>query len=81
MVVFLLLASRRLGRNEMSCQSDKVSHERFRAETGFVCHMNMDQAQEKSRTSIRAIGGRRRRAAPRFRCARAIFDSNQRGRN
>jgi hypothetical protein len=52
-----------VGGTKMLCQSDKVSHEQFRAETSFLCHMNMDQPQEKKCTSNCANRARAARRA------------------
>jgi hypothetical protein len=64
-------------RGRLWWQSDKVNHEQFRAGIDSLFRINMNQTQEKFTTSIRAIASRRAR----FRCATAIFDSNQRGWN
>jgi hypothetical protein len=55
-VVFLRLAtSRASGGRELWWQSDKVILSRFRAGGDSLCHINMDQPQEKSGTSALLI--------------------------
>jgi hypothetical protein len=61
--------------------SDKVSLARFHAGEHSLCHINMDQPQEKSGTSSRVFSMPATGTGPAGDSPVGIFDSHQRRKN